>query len=173
MVGFDGRVKVLDFGVAKMRLQRTVTLPGVVKGKALYMSPEQALGHAVDARSDVFAAGLVLYEALTGVAPFWREKQDETMQAIVSEEVSRHPLIPDAIWPVIERALQKHREHRFGSAREMAEAILRATVPANEHELGRLVAAHFPEHLRALRHWEMSEAQGSITRAEGPLRASR
>ena len=72
MVGFDGRVKVLDFGVAKARAQRTVTLPGIVKGKPLYMSPEQARGERLDARSDLFAMGLILYEALTGKRAFDR-----------------------------------------------------------------------------------------------------
>jgi len=70
MVGFDGKVKVLDFGVAKVRTARTVTLPGIVKGKPLYMSPEQATAERVDRRSDIFAVGLILYEAVTGTRAF-------------------------------------------------------------------------------------------------------
>jgi serine/threonine-protein kinase len=166
MVGFDGHVKVLDFGVAKMRLQRTVTLPGVVKGKALYMSPEQAVGDPVDARSDIFAMGLVLYEALTRVQPFWRETEEATMQAIVSEDFKRHPLIPDTIWPVIQMALSKDREQRYASAAEMAEAIRWAVIPAETAELGRLMAVHFPEKLRELRGWDVTEKVGDVARAK-------
>lgn len=173
MVGFDGRMKVLDFGVAKMRLQRTVTLPGVVKGKALYMSPEQAVGDPVDARSDLFAMGLVLYEALTRVQPFWREKEDETMQAIVSDEAPRHPLIPEQVWRVIERALRKDRTQRFASAVEMSEALARAVPPEGEAELGRAVAVHFPDWLRELRGWDVTEPGSAAGVAKAKTRVSR
>jgi serine/threonine-protein kinase len=137
-----------------------------VKGKALYMSPEQAVGDPVDARSDLFAMGLVLYEALTRVQPFWRDTEEQTMQAIVSEDFQRHPLIPDTIWPVIQKALSKDREQRYASAAEMSEAIRWAVIPAEAAELGRLMAVHFPEKLRELRTWDVTEKVGDVARAK-------
>jgi serine/threonine protein kinase len=113
MVGFDGRVKVLDFGVAKLRDQRTVTLPGVVKGKPLYMSPEQAAAERVDRRSDLFSMGLILFEALTAQRAFDRGDDTRTMQAIVSDELPRPPSMPRALWQVLGRALAKQPEQRY------------------------------------------------------------
>lgn len=149
MVGFDGRVKVLDFGVAKARAQRTVTLPGIVKGKPLYMSPEQARGMRLDARSDLFAMGLVLYQSLIGARAF--EKPDElaTMHAICEEALPPRPShISRALWDVLETALAKRPEARFGSAREMADRLADACRPANDSELVRLMAKHFPDRHR-------------------------
>jgi eukaryotic-like serine/threonine-protein kinase len=66
MVAADGNTRVLDFGIAQAALRSQATAAGTVKGKVAYMSPEQVQGMAVDARTDVFAAGIVLWEALTG-----------------------------------------------------------------------------------------------------------
>jgi serine/threonine protein kinase len=154
MIGFDGRVKVLDFGVAKVKRQRSVTLPGMVKGKAFYMSPEQAVGDPLDARSDLFAMGLVLYEALTGLQAFWREKDLDAMEAILNEDLSPHPAIPGPIWDVIGRSLEKKRENRYQNAAEMGRALESAWPVASDTQLSRFVTLHFPERLRALKRLE-------------------
>src|SRR6185436_8888651 len=73
LVSYDGAVKVSDFGIAKWTLQRTQTQEGALKGKFAYMSPEQCRGKPLDARSDVFALGTILYELTTGVGPFAAE----------------------------------------------------------------------------------------------------
>ena len=151
MIGFDGRVKVLDFGVAKVKRQRSVTLPGMVKGKAFYMSPEQAVGDPLDARSDLFAMGLVLYEALTGLQAFWREKDLDAMEAILSEELPPHPAVPGPLWEVIGTSLQKKREDRYPSAAEMARALEHAWPVASDNQLSRFVTLHFSERLRDLK----------------------
>lgn len=154
MVGFDGRVKILDFGVAKARRQRTVTVPGIVKGKPLYMSPEQALGEKVDRRSDLFAMGLILYEALTGKRPFDRGQEMATMEAIVEEPLARPREVSLALWEVLSRALDKSPGQRYATAEEMAGALLEVVEPIGEGELGRLVSFYFPQDLEEVASWE-------------------
>lgn len=129
MVGFDGRVKVLDFGVAKVRDQRTVTLAGIVKGKPLYMSPEQATAERIDRRSDLFSMGLILYEALTGERAFDRNNDTLTMEAIVNDVLPRHAMIPVPLWHIVARALAKDPHNRYRTALEMAEALSEACPP--------------------------------------------
>ena len=154
MVGFEGRVKVLDFGVAKAHAQRTVTLPGIVKGKPLYMSPEQARGAKVNARSDLFAMGLILYEAFTGRRAFDRGDELESMYAICEDRLERPPEISPALWEVMAVALAKRPELRFTSALQMAEALGEVCPVAREADVGRLVATHFPEHVRSFERLE-------------------
>ncbi|OJH42302.1 serine/threonine-protein kinase [Cystobacter ferrugineus] len=154
MVGFDGRVKVLDFGVAKARAQRTVTLPGIVKGKPLYMSPEQARGQCLDARSDLFAMGLILYEALTGTRAFDRGEEVESMHAICLDRLTRPEGMSLGLWEVLDKALAKKPEQRFAHALQMAEALLRVCPPAREGDVGQLMATHFPERLHGFERLE-------------------
>ncbi|ADO69034.1 serine/threonine-protein kinase [Stigmatella aurantiaca] len=150
MVGFDGRVKVLDFGVAKARSQRTVTLPGIVKGKPLYMSPEQARGARLDARSDLFAMGLILYQALTGERAFDRGEELASMYAICDEALARPEIIPLPLWEVMAVALAKRPEKRFRSAQEMADRLASVVAPMHEEALSRLVSGRFPDRVREL-----------------------
>ena len=159
MVGFDGRVKVLDFGVAKMRDQRTVTLPGIVKGKPLYMSPEQATAERIDRRSDLFSVGLILYEALTGKRAFDKKDDTKTMEAIVNEELPRPAQVPAPLWDVIDRALQKFPDQRYRNALEMAHALREAVEPMSEHELGALLKSRFPRRVQELDSLEETKNQ--------------
>jgi hypothetical protein len=92
------------------------------------------------------------------------------MEAIVNDPLPRHPLIPDSIWPVIEKALDKDRERRFSSAEEMREAIAQAGPVANDNELGRLVAVHFPERLREIRQWDVTERVDNVARGKTQLK---
>lgn len=163
MVGFDGVVKVLDFGVAKARMQRTVTLPGIVKGKPLYMSPEQAVGETVDRRSDLFAMGIILYEALTGTVPWLREDDAATMQAIVSDRLPDHPRIPRPLWAVLEKALAKDPDARPRTALALRDLLLEAQAPVDEVALGRLVRGGFPDRMRDFVDWDRT---GRHARAE-------
>lgn len=161
MLGFDGRVKVLDFGVAKARAQRTVTLPGIVKGKPLYMSPEQARGERLDARSDLFAMGLILYEALTGKRAFDKGEELASMYAICDEQLRRPERIPKPLWEVMEVALAKRAVDRFRDAHEMAERLAEVVPPAKDAELSRLVSANFPDRLRELARLDRTAAEKS------------
>ena len=134
----DGRVKILDFGLAKLTLARaasedekTVTLqatePGVVMGTVGYMSPEQVRGQAADHRSDIFAFGTILYEMVTGKQAFRKPTSAETMTAILNEDprsvAQLAPSTPPGIQRVVHRCLEKNLEQRFHSAHDLAFAL--------------------------------------------------
>jgi len=134
----DGRVKVLDFGLAKLvrpeenhegtvTLTSPATLPGMVMGTVGYMSPEQVRGEPSDPRSDIFSFGAVLYEMLTGKRAFKRETSAETMTAILREEPSAlnntDSQGPLALQRILLRCLEKSVERRFQSASDLAFAI--------------------------------------------------
>jgi len=168
MCGFDGRVKVLDFGVAKMRDQRTVTLPGIVKGKPLYMSPEQATAERIDRRSDIFSMGLILFEALLARRAFDQKDDTRTMESIVNDPLPRPAGLPTPLWEVIDRALAKEPENRFRNALEMAQALRQAATPMKEHELASLLSARFPGRVTEVQTWE--QISSTASRAEAALR---
>jgi eukaryotic-like serine/threonine-protein kinase len=132
IVGKRG-TKVLDFGIAKQLVSTTdsptLTQAGLIVGTPFYMSPEQALGRPVDARSDLFSLGVVLYEALAGRRPYEGESVTETMMNIIMQEPPDlsvvAPSLPPSLADVVNRALQKKPERRFGSAGEMIDALSR------------------------------------------------
>ncbi len=129
MVAYDGRVKLLDFGIAKTVSSTHRTEAGVVKGKVCYMAPEQWLSDPLDGRTDVFALGACLVEALTGEVMFKRDTQMEVMRAILDgtvPEIALHnPKAPPALIAIAERALARHPQDRFQTALEMSLAIER------------------------------------------------
>jgi serine/threonine-protein kinase len=161
MVSFDGAVKVLDFGIAKARGQRTKTTVGLLKGKALYMSLEQALGHRLDRRSDLFSAGLVLYEAITGERLFKRGNELATLEAIVSDPAERHPKIPERLWAVIARVLSKNRAERPRTAEDLASELEAALPPAPAHAIANLARTRFNDTWRASIGWDAAASEPS------------
>ena len=128
LISFEGAVKLIDFGVARAFGRVAHTNPGGLKGKIDYMSPEQASAEDVDHRADVFALGVVLWEAVTGKRLFRRETELATMRAIVDDPIP-HPSevaeLPEELDAIIMRALRKRRDARFASAHEMAVALER------------------------------------------------
>jgi serine/threonine protein kinase len=135
MVAYDGRVKLLDFGIAKSSNTTHKTEAGVVKGKICYMAPEQWRSQALDGRTDVFALGASLYEALSGRVVFKRESQSDVMKAALEGDVPPllevAPKTPRALAEIAHRALLPDPKQRFQSAREMGEALERflSTLP--------------------------------------------
>ncbi len=129
LVGIDGVARVADFGIAKTALARATTSPGAHKGKYAYMSPEQLIAGPTDRRSDLFSAGIVLYNALTGTKLFVGGSDPKTMTNILEQPVeppSQVGLRPNAGFDrICLRALERDREKRYQSAAEMA-ADLRA-----------------------------------------------
>jgi len=127
MVGFDGSVKLLDFGIAKVRSPSGHTDEGVVKGKFAYMSPEQCLRQSTDPRSDIFALGVVLFEAVTARRLYQRATEFDTMRAIIDGPVpsvrALDPLCPEALEFILQTALAKEPAERFQSAAELRDAI--------------------------------------------------
>jgi serine/threonine protein kinase len=126
LLSFEGAVKMIDFGVARAYGRVAHTSPGGLKGKIDYMSPEQASAEDVDHRADVFALGVVLWEALTGRRLFRRDTELATMRAIVDDPIP-HPSdlspVPPELDAIAMRALRKRRDGRFQSAQEMAMAL--------------------------------------------------
>jgi serine/threonine protein kinase len=127
----DGRAKILDFGIAKLSaptgegaFQSAATEPGMVLGTVGYMSPEQVRGELVDTRSDIFSFGAILYEMLSGTRAFKRDSSIETLSAILKEEpadlTEKIPNVPPALERLVRRCLEKERDLRFQSARDLA-----------------------------------------------------
>jgi Tol biopolymer transport system component len=135
----DGQVKILDFGLARpmattngaTETVAAVTDPGTVMGTAGYMAPEQVRGQAVDARTDIFALGTVLYELLSGQRAFKGDTAADTMIAIVKEDPSElavlRPDVPPALQRIVRHCLEKQPVERFQSARDVAFALESST----------------------------------------------
>jgi dienelactone hydrolase len=135
MITRDGRAKVLDFGLAKL-VERAPTeetksalgtRPGLIMGTAAYMSPEQAEGRPVDARSDIFSLGAVLYEMLAGRRPFTGNSEVSTITAILRDQPpplrSVRSEIPQEVQTIVERCLAKDPGARYSDAAALASAL--------------------------------------------------
>ena len=124
LVTFNGDVKLVDFGIAKAgRSSAEDTKSGKLKGKVPYMSPEQAQGLELDARSDIFALGVMLFELTTGRRLFRGANEFETLKMIVEQPYpaprSINPNLSPRLEAIIQRALEKDRERRYQTAREL------------------------------------------------------
>ena len=134
----QGRIKILDFGVAKLQSSpeesgrtveelTTVTKSGVVVGTVAYMSPEQLRAKAVDPRSDIFSVGAILYEMLTGRRAFRGESEVDTITAVLLENPPEIELekasVPVSFQQIVRHCLEKEPENRFQSARDLGFAL--------------------------------------------------
>lgn len=128
IIGFDGSVKLLDFGIAKAAAQLSRTRAGVLKGKYGYMAPEQVDFKDLDQRADVFSTGIVLWEMLTMKRLFYRSSEYETVQAVLKCQVpfpkSAERAIPFRLAWIAYRALRRGARWRFQDGRAMASALL-------------------------------------------------
>jgi eukaryotic-like serine/threonine-protein kinase len=154
LVGFDGSVRVADFGIAKALGRSTHTNTGVIKGKFGYMSPEQLRFEKVDRRADLFALGVVIYEMLAGARLYRAGEDDEGLRRILNEPApdigEARPEAPAAIVALLFRMLAKDPALRPASADEVADALEDARRDAESEEgrvegLVEFMAQHFAE----------------------------
>ncbi|MBX3219404.1 MAG: serine/threonine protein kinase [Labilithrix sp.] len=143
LVARDGVARVIDFGVAKAAGRVQETEGGELKGKLAYMAPEQLTRRAVDRRCDVFAMGVVVWEALTGRRLFAGDDAASTLYSVLNEPIalpsSVCPDLPFSLDSVVLRALQRDPVMRFATARDMALAIEAACPPASPRQVGEWV----------------------------------
>ncbi|MEW5849878.1 MAG: serine/threonine-protein kinase [Myxococcota bacterium] len=145
VVTYDGRVKLVDFGVARVAGSRSDTRPGQLTGKVVYTAPEVLHGSGVDRRADIFSAGVTLYECMTHVSPFWGGNAWELANAIATQS----PVPPRSINPAVSaelehiclRALEKDPARRFQTAAEMRSALMQLVVASGRRVGQRHVAA--------------------------------
>lgn len=127
ILGYDGSIKLIDFGIAKAHLRNTQTASGIVKGKAGYMAPEQVRGEPVDRRSDVFALGVLAYELTTQTRAFHGATEFETMRRTIHGEIEapsqRVADYPPALEDVVMTALATDPDDRFQDADAMRVAL--------------------------------------------------
>lgn len=124
MIVRDGHVKITDFGIARMASAAVRTQTGMVLGSPKYMSPEQVVGQMTDQRSDIFSLGVMLYEMLTGVAPFSGENINaimyQTLNSVPPPPSTLSPNVPEMLNFIVAKALAKKLEHRYQDAKEFA-----------------------------------------------------
>ncbi|NLE86774.1 MAG: serine/threonine protein kinase [Myxococcales bacterium] len=142
-----GEVKIVDFGLAKANSQLEHSEPGIIKGKFSYLSPEAAQGKEVDARTDVFAVGIILWELLAGRRLFQGETDLETVRQVQKAAVpdirQLRPEVPDFLASVLARALAADPNQRYQSARELGhdlnQVLFRLPRAVSSFDLARLV----------------------------------
>jgi serine/threonine-protein kinase len=143
IVGVDGVARVLDFGIAKAMGRTQTTQQGELKGKFGYMAPEQLTNGAIDRRVDVWAGGVVLWEALAGQRLFQGDNAGALVRAVLDQPIQKPSEwvlgLPPAVDDVVLRALARQKMDRFETARAMAVAIEEAIAPATAREVGEWV----------------------------------
>lgn len=147
LISYEGAVKLVDFGIAKAATKSTQTQSGALKGKLLYMSPEQALGEPLDGRSDIYSLGLVLTELLTGERCFQADSELGVLEKVrlgkVADIRSINPGISPEMGAILGRILQKDLDQRYGSARllerDLKALLARQGCEPTEHDLAEYV----------------------------------
>ncbi len=186
MITRDGTAKLMDFGLAKMVGQPRVTQEGVIVGTVAYVAPEAAIGKSVDARSDLYSFGVVLYESLGGKPPFSGDDPIKTIFGHIHDHpvplVKLNPEVPQALADCIMKLLEKNPEDRYQSAadlskefREISEKFLRETLLPG-HKPSIVVPSPRPVVMREVQLIDrieeislLKEAADRATRGEGGL----
>jgi eukaryotic-like serine/threonine-protein kinase len=124
LVSYEGGVKLVDFGIAKATAKRSQTFVGAIKGKAAYLAPEQIRGRPIDRRADVFALGVLLYEASTQSRLFVGDSRPAILEQVIGGHIpppsSRRAGYPPALEAVVLRALERDPDRRYPSAQDLA-----------------------------------------------------
>jgi serine/threonine protein kinase len=172
LISFSGEVKIVDFGIAKAAFRVRQTEAGVIKGKYYYMSPEQAWGDAMDHRSDIFSAGIVLHELLSGEMLYPDEALpnllDKVRKAAIPRPSEKRSDVPPELDEIVMGALQKKPSERWESAHDMGQALsqflYRVSPAFTASRLAQFLAKLFPAEFR-----EQTGAPSGHTSAEVQL----
>ncbi|HYS09712.1 MAG TPA: serine/threonine-protein kinase [Myxococcales bacterium] len=146
LIAYTGDVKIIDFGIAKSELSTVKTEAGMIKGKFVYMSPEQSLAKKLDKRSDIFSIGISLYEMLTGINPYHKSNIVLTLEAVQRYEPpppSEYDPAYAPFDPIISSALAKDRDRRYSDAGEMQDDLRRMVLPRPPERLAQFMARLF------------------------------
>lgn len=172
MVGFDGRVKLVDFGIAKANSYMERSKPGVIKGKFLYLAPEQLSQDQIDHRADLFPLGTMLYEVTTGKSPFFKPSTEAVILAIRGEDPPPpHLVVPDypqELSRIVMKCLTKDRNRRYQQASEIAADLRRfiaTSAPTDQATVARYVQALLGEQGERT-------VVGSVAEADSPSEVS-
>jgi serine/threonine protein kinase len=179
----EGAVKLVDFGIAKAASKASHTVAGALKGKLLYMSPEQATGQPLDNRSDLYSLGLVLFELLTGERCFQADSELGVLEKVrlgrVSNLTTLNPEVSRDMAGIVNRALQKGVDQRYPSARfmerDLREYLQRQGLHISEHDVAEYMSALYKgsrenlEHLVATRFPVPASQASGIHRALGDI----
>jgi serine/threonine protein kinase len=165
LVTYGGRVKLVDFGIAKTTIQLARTRTGILKGKVAYMSPEQALGESLDRRSDVFCIGILLWEMTTGHWLYRRKSELETLKAVVEHDAPPPSQViagyPKELEQIVVKTLARKREDRWQTAGELGEALSafakQRRLDLRPASLATLMSATFSEEVEG---WHAARAAG-------------
>ncbi len=140
LVSYEGEVKIIDFGIAKAANKASRTQAGMLKGKFGYMSPEQVRGLPLDGRSDIFSAGIILYELLTGKCLFTGKSEFYTLEKVRNVEIlpptAYNQKIPDTLEKIVLKALSKDPDDRYKTSYDMQEDLQRFLI-MNKSNFGR------------------------------------
>lgn len=178
LVGLDGVARVLDFGVAKAAMRAQSTRDGQMKGKVSYMAPEQLRGKGVDRRTDVFAAGIVLWETLTGRRLFDGDDPGEVLTKLLEARIPPpsevEPRVPVELDAVVMKALDRDNQARFTTAREFAIALEHVSGVALTRHVGEWVETIGGEPMarRAQQVADIESISSAVTGVEGPQKSS-
>lgn len=156
LISFAGDVKVIDFGVAKASSKEGQTQVGVIKGKLLYMAPEQAMAKDIDGRADLFAAGLVMYKLLTWQLPFQGENEFQIYNNILTKEIVPpkvlNPQIPEELNQICMTLLQRDVDRRYQDGyavkRELERALHHIAPGYTPSRLSRFIEDNFLEQVQ-------------------------
>jgi serine/threonine protein kinase len=151
-----GEVKIVDFGLAKANSQLEKSEPGIIKGKFSYLSPEAAMGQEVDARTDVFAVGIILWELLAGQRLFLGDTDFQTVKKVQAAQVppisQLNKRVPPELERIIAKALARDPAQRYGSARalgsELSKFMFKNGVPVSTFDIQSLVQGAMKERAR-------------------------